>query len=394
VTATFNANDGASTFGPFVFTFQLGSTAVTSIQNFDGVTAPALPAGWTPTFTGSGTAPTTVTTFPDTPPNALFFSEAATVGLSEVTSPSITIPGAGFKLNFRTQYNTEATYDGLVLEISVNGGAFQDIIAAGGTFASGGYNSTLNTGFSNPLPGRQAWSGLSGGTAAAPAYVSTVVNLPAAAAGQPVQFKWRQGSDSSVVPTTNAGSRIDTITLTSLTCGGNTPAIVGTPVSRKTHGSSTYDVPLPLGTFVSGIGIEPRTGAVAGEHQIVTTFANPVTLSGVSVTTGTGNASASVAGNVVTINLTGVTDVQRLGVTLAGVSDGANLGSVMIPMGLLLGDTSGNASVSGTDISQTKANAASGVVDGNTFRTDVNSNGLINASDIGQVKARSGTVLP
>jgi hypothetical protein len=315
--------------------------------------------------------------------------------LSEVTSPVISIPGPGVKLTFRTQYNTESTYDGLVLEISVNGGAFQDIVAAGGTFASGGYNSTLNTGFSNPLPGRQAWSGLSGGTAAAPAYVTTVVNLPAAASGQPVQFKWRQGSDSSVAPATNPGSRIDTIALTSLACGGSTPALSGQPVSRKTHaGAGAFDVPLPIGNFVSGIGIEPRTGAVAGEHQIIATFVNPVSVSGVSVTTGTGNATASAAGNVVTINLTGVSDVQRLGITLAGVTDGVNLGSVMIPMGVLLGDTGGNGSISGSDVSQTKAAAAAGVLDGTTFRSDVNTNGAINASDIGTVKSRSGTVLP
>ena len=39
---------------------------------------------------------------------------------------------------------------------------------------------------------------------------------------------------------------------------------------------------------------------------------------------GTGSATFSVASNVVTINLTGVTNAQRLGVTLSSVNDGAN----------------------------------------------------------------------
>jgi hypothetical protein len=50
-----------------------------------------------------------------------------------------------------------------------------------------GYNATLSTGFSNPLPGRQAWSGTSGA-------VITIVNMPASAAGQTVQLRWRFGS--------------------------------------------------------------------------------------------------------------------------------------------------------------------------------------------------------
>ena len=47
--------------------------------------------------------------------------------------------------------------------IQIGANAFLDIIAAGGSFVSGGYNSVIDTGFSNPLAGRSAWSGSSGG---------------------------------------------------------------------------------------------------------------------------------------------------------------------------------------------------------------------------------------
>jgi hypothetical protein len=118
-------------------------------------------------------------------------------------------------LKFRNNYNLEASsssttaYDGGVLEISVGGGAFTDIISAGGSFVSGGYNRTISTSYSNPLAGRQAWSSTSSG------YTNTVVNLPAAAANQNIQLKWRCGSDSSVGAT---GWLVDTISLSTLTC--------------------------------------------------------------------------------------------------------------------------------------------------------------------------------
>ncbi|MEP6821188.1 MAG: dockerin type I domain-containing protein [Chthoniobacterales bacterium] len=397
VTASLAVVDGAENFGTITFTFTTGSTVTNPVQNFDGVVAPALPAGWTGTASGSGIIPTTVTTFPDTAPNSVFTSEAATVGLSEVTSAPIAITSAGSQLSFRNEFNTESGFDGRVLEISiptVNAGAFQDILAAGGTFASGGYNSTLSTGFANPLPGRMAWTGLSGGTSAAPSYITTVVNLPAAAVGQSVMFKWRQGSDSSVVPATNPGSRIDTITLVSTICGGGAAPVPSSAVSRKTHGGAgTFDINLPLVAINGAIGVEPRV-ATAGVHQIVVTFPTAVTVGSVAVTTGTGNATSSVAGGVVTINLTGVTDQQRLGVTLMNVSDGTNAGNVLIPIGILQGDVNGSRTVSSTDVAQTKANAGAGTVNASTFATDVNVSGTINSTDVAIVKGATGHTLP
>jgi hypothetical protein len=55
-----------------------------------------------------------------------------------------------------------------------------------------------------------------------------------------------------------------------------------------------------------------------------------------------------------TINLTGVANAQRLGVTLGSVSDGTNLGSVQIPMGVLSGDTNANRSLNAGYVAQTK----------------------------------------
>ena len=120
---------------------------------------------------------------------------------------------------------------------------------------------------------------------------------------------------------------------------------------------------------VSGaVGIEDRNGA--GSHQIVANFSGPVTVGSVAVTTGTGAATFGTAGAICTINLTGVTNAQRLGVTLSNVTVGARNGDITIPMGVLLGDTTGNGSTNAGDVSQTKAQSGQAVGAGN-FREDV-----------------------
>ncbi len=77
-----------------------------------------------------------------------------------------------------------------VLEISINGGAFQDIIAAGGSFAIGGYNGVISVNFGSPIAGRNAWTGNSAG------FVTTTVNIPASANGGTVVLRF-----SVVLPT-------------------------------------------------------------------------------------------------------------------------------------------------------------------------------------------------
>src|SRR5207253_10390322 len=114
---------------------------------------------------------------------------------SFLDSPSIAITTASAHLTFRNNFNLEPGFDGAVLEIAiagVAGGAFQDIVAAGGSFVSGGYNRTISTFYGSPLGNRQAWSGNSGG------YVTTVVKLPAAAAGKSIQLRWRVATDISI----------------------------------------------------------------------------------------------------------------------------------------------------------------------------------------------------
>jgi uncharacterized repeat protein (TIGR01451 family) len=162
-------------------------------------------------------------------------------------------------------------------------------------------------------------------------------------------------------------------------------------VSRKTHGTAgVFDINLPLS---GNPGIECRTGGASGNHQVVVTFALPVTLNSASVSGMGSVSSVTVSSNKVFVNLTGVANAQTIAINLFGVNDGSSSGNVVIPMSVLLGDTTANKAVNSSDVSQTKSHSGT-VPNMNTFRTDVTVNGLINSSDIATVKAKSGTGIP
>ncbi len=176
-------------------------------------------------------------------------------------------------------------------------------------------------------------------------------------------------------------------------------------VSRKIHGAAgTFDVDLPL---TGAPGVECRD--TGGNHTLVFTFTNTVVSGSAAVTSaGGGSVSGSpiFAGNTMTVNLTGVTNAQLitvrlsgvtgaqgLGVTLSNMTVGARLDDVTITMGVLAGDTTGNGTVTASDVSQVKLQSGQAVT-GVNFREDVVVNGSITASDVSAVKLNSGTALP
>jgi hypothetical protein len=164
-------------------------------------------------------------------------------------------------------------------------------------------------------------------------------------------------------------------------------------VSRKTHGAAgTFDVPLPL---TGEPGVECRSSG--GSHTLVFTFDNTMVSGNASVTSGTGTVAGSptFSGNTMTVNLIGVTDVQKITVTLTGVTDTTAqvLPDTPVSVNMLIGDTNGNKTVNSSDIAQTKGQSGAPVT-GTNFREDVAVSGAINASDIGLVKSRSGFSVP
>jgi hypothetical protein len=98
----------------------------------------------------------------------------------------------------------------------------------------------------------------------------------------------------------------------------------------------------------------------------------------------------TISGNVVTIPLTNVANVQTIHVTLNDVNASTN---IVIPMSILIGDTSANGTVNAADVAQTKGRLGQ-PVDATNFRSDVNANGTLNAGDVSLIKSNLGTGLP
>ena len=132
-------------------------------------------------------------------------------------SRNIVISGASvirFRNNYNTEYDpppAEVFWDGYVLEMSINGGAFNDFTdpAVGGSCVSGCYTGEIDGTANNPLAGRFAWCGNSGG------YINTVINLPGSLAGQTIKLRFRMGTDEAVAA---PGVRVDGLSITNASC--------------------------------------------------------------------------------------------------------------------------------------------------------------------------------
>jgi hypothetical protein len=215
VIAALQLQDGSAVLGNISFPLSLGTAAsYTQTQNFDGVIPPALPSGWSNVLvSGTQTTWATTTASFDTSPNSVFIADSPNAGENSLVSPAFSIVSPSAQLTFRQNHTFESRnrfggttyYDGGVLEIRIGNGAFTDILLAGGSFVTGGYNCVIASGNGNPLSGQSAWGGIS-------SWATTTVNLPAAAAGQYVQFRWSCGT-SSANRYTAVGWYVDTISL-------------------------------------------------------------------------------------------------------------------------------------------------------------------------------------
>ncbi|QBZ99006.1 Ig-like domain-containing protein [Flavobacterium sangjuense] len=300
-------------------------------QNFDSVTAPALPAGWASTVTGEATACVTRATGADTAPNTAFIADVSTVSDKSLSTPVIPIGSTTAQLTFRHSYTFEGTtsfFDGGVLEIKIGAGAYTDIVTAGGSFVTNGYNGTISTGFSNPLGGRSAWCNTSSG------YKTVTVNLPAAAAGQNIQLRWRLGSDTS---TGSTGWSIDTVSLVDVVAQtyswesiptGFTSSLQN-PTGLNATQNTTYKVTV---TTSAGCKTSATTDVVADQLPVATT---------------SGSGSKSICSNA-TYTLTSGEAAANYGTILWTVQSG--LGSITAGSTTVTPQYTAVAADAGTDV--------------------------------------------
>jgi hypothetical protein len=218
-------------------------------QNFDDVTAPALPAGWTASQGVNSGDPLWVTSTlsPFTASNDAFSPAPSHQLDNRLDSSEIFESFGPLKLYFRNNYDLENGFDGGVLEVSasnINGGAFTDITdpAVGAKFIAGGYDAPISTAFQSPIAGRMAWTGNSSG------YIWSIVYLGDNLVGQTFVLRFRMGSDNGG----SAGSwRVDNIAIQLEECP---PPASPTPSSTPCGAKWSVGPVLPA-SVVHSVGI-------------------------------------------------------------------------------------------------------------------------------------------
>jgi hypothetical protein len=174
------------------------------------------------------------------PTHSWFVPDDSVVTDSRLWNTTAVSLGVGSTLTFWHQYQFEGTsYDGSVLEISTDGGqTWSDL---GAHITTNGYNGTVSTCCSNPLGGRQAWTG------DLTTWTHVTVDL-SSFADQSAKIRWRLGCDSSVADT---GWYIDDVQITSPQPPNPAPTLVSiTP----DNGSPAQDTPVQIaGTGFVGV---------------------------------------------------------------------------------------------------------------------------------------------
>jgi uncharacterized repeat protein (TIGR03803 family) len=187
-------------------------------------------------------------------------------------SPVMQVGAASFTIAFEQRYSfdflsNQAWYDGMVLEISTDGGSsWSDI----GQYASPGYDHVLASGGGNVLQGRMAYTGLN--DPPYPAFTPVAVSLGTQFAGQSVQMRFRVGTDFI---TGLPGVEIRNITTTGLTNTPFTALVADRGMCATTTSLSSNLNPSSVGqtvTFAASVsgGLTIPTGALAFRDGTVT----------------------------------------------------------------------------------------------------------------------------
>jgi hypothetical protein len=151
---------------------------------------------WTHSAAAGTDSWTINTDHPSSPTHSWFALDPGSVGDQRLVSPTIAMPSAllGLTLSFQHSRDIEANtgvttcYDGGILELSVDGGAFTQIPDT--LLITDPYDAAVSTQYSSPIGGLNAWCGQQ-------AYTNSIVDV-SAYAGHNVQFRFRLASDSSV----------------------------------------------------------------------------------------------------------------------------------------------------------------------------------------------------
>lgn len=157
--------------------------------NFENLNG--LPGDWKSETSGSGEEWKVGSSRWDSPIQSVFVPGRDSSGESFLLSPVFELASSGGDLSFSHLYRLEAGFDGAVLEVSRDGGEWVDLLIDPSVITGGGYNRSIREGFGSAIGGQQAWSGILEN------FTPVSVKLPAAWAGEMLQFRWRVVHDAS-----------------------------------------------------------------------------------------------------------------------------------------------------------------------------------------------------
>ena len=186
---SFEVNQGEGVTQSYSFTVNVNPdafyTPVTVLsENMSGATIPA-----SLTATSSTAANWKISNAQSSSsPNAIFSPDTTVVSTQTlVTTSAINLPANQSSLSFMHKFDTEASYDGGVIEISTNNGT--SWIDLDPKVILNRYPITMDPTTGTVIAARKAYSGLSGG------FIKTVVNL-SSFAGQSIKLRWLFSSDN------------------------------------------------------------------------------------------------------------------------------------------------------------------------------------------------------
>lgn len=232
--------------------------------------------------------------------NAWFAADVGTTSIANLivaTEKGLTNSSV---LTFAHNYNTEATWDGGVVEISTNNGTtWTDL---GDDMTTNGYNSTINS-------SRPAFSGNSGG------FITTSVNL-SAYADQNALIRFQMNCDVTVA---GLGWYVDDVTINNL-------ALYIPNIASVTDGNIISQGALQTPTLVTG-GVPGPLGVTVNASNISCTNANDGTASALG-TGGSNNYTYAWSNGAITATINGLST----GTYTVTVDDGSTTatGSVTI----------------------------------------------------------------
>jgi hypothetical protein len=126
---------------------------------------------------------------------------------STLYSPTFVANGT-VNLQFSVAYRTEPGYDGAIVQYNLAAGGWTDL-----AFTTPAQSALTSSEFCSPyVVNENAWNGTATGTT----WTATNTATVSAASGQSIQFRWRLGTDSSVVGSGYGGLGVDDVTIGNL----------------------------------------------------------------------------------------------------------------------------------------------------------------------------------